>query len=126
MQGILYEEASIWQFLLVTVVMGGAAAWITGKACAETWRGIPKTIGYLLVLGLAIRFAHFVLVGGTLLSPHYYIADTAVLTVFGLVAWRATRARQMSTQYWWLYERSGPLSWIQRPAPLSARPEGSR
>ena len=30
MQGILYEEPSIWLFLLITVIMGGWAAWMTG------------------------------------------------------------------------------------------------
>ncbi len=38
MQGILYEEQSIWLFLLVTVCMGGWAAWMTGRAVAITWR----------------------------------------------------------------------------------------
>ncbi|WP_204333301.1 DUF6867 family protein, partial [Klebsiella pneumoniae] len=83
------------------------------------------TLVYLLILGLAIRFIHFALFHGTLLSVRYYIVDTAVIIAIGILAWRATRARQMSTQYWWLYERSGPLSWAKRPAPLSSRPEGS-
>lgn len=125
MQGILYEEPSIWLFLLVTIVMGGWGAWMTGKACAETWRGIPQTLVYLLILGLAIRFIHFALFHGTLLSVRYYIVDTLVIIAIGILAWRATRARQMTTQYWWLYQRSGPLSWAKRPAPLSSRPEGS-
>src|SRR5439155_18079910 len=38
MQGILYEEASIWHFLFVTWLLGGGAAWMTGKAVAQTWR----------------------------------------------------------------------------------------
>ncbi|MGL4288367.1 MAG: DUF6867 family protein [Phreatobacter sp.] len=126
MQGILYEEPSIWLFLLVTIVMGGWGAWMTGKACAETWRGIPQTLAYLLILGLAIRFVHFALFHGTLLSPRYYLVDTVIIIAIGILAWRATRARQMSTQYWWLYERSGPFSWAKRPAPLSSRPESSR
>ncbi|WP_163551023.1 DUF6867 family protein, partial [Klebsiella pneumoniae] len=85
----------------VTIVMGGWGAWMTGKACAETWRGIPQTLVYLLILGLAIRFIHFALFHGTLLSVRYYIVDTAVIIAIGILAWRATRARQMSTQYWW-------------------------
>ncbi|QCI62865.1 DUF6867 family protein [Phreatobacter stygius] len=125
MQGILYEEPSIWLFLLVTILMGGWGAWMTGKACAETWRGIPQTVLYLLILGLVIRFIHFALFHGTLLSLRYYLVDTVILIAIGIIAWRATRARQMSSQYWWLYERSGPLSWTRRPAPLSSRPEGS-
>lgn len=37
MQGILYEEASIWQFLFITCVLGGWTAWRTGKSVAESW-----------------------------------------------------------------------------------------
>jgi hypothetical protein len=42
------------------------------------------------------------------------------------VAWRMTRAGQMATQYYWLYERTGPLSWRPRTAeediPAANRP----
>ena len=38
MNGILYEEDYIGLFLLVTVVMGGGAAWLAGRAIAGTWR----------------------------------------------------------------------------------------
>ena len=30
------------------------------------------------------------------------------------LGWRMTRAGQMATQYYWLYERTSPLTW--RPA----------
>lgn len=38
MQGIIYEEASVLTFLFVTIVLGGLGAWMTGRACAKTWR----------------------------------------------------------------------------------------
>ena len=38
MIGILYEEDYLSLFLLVTVVMGGGAAWLAGRAIAATWR----------------------------------------------------------------------------------------
>jgi hypothetical protein len=120
MQGILYEEPSIWLFLLVTVLLGGWLAWMTGRACAETWRGVPETVAYLLILGMAVRFAHFALFHGTLFSLRYYVVDTLVTGAIGLMAWRATRARQMATQYWWLYERDGPFSWKERAVPPAA------
>ncbi len=120
MQGILYEEPSIWLFLLVTVVLGGWLAWMTGRACAETWRGVPETVVYLLILGLGVRFAHFALFHGTLFSLRYYAVDTLVTGAIGLMAWRVTRARQMATQYWWLYERDGLFSWKQRAEPPAA------
>lgn len=114
MQGILYEEPSIWLFLLVTVIMGGWAAWMTGKAVASNWRPPATLFAYILLLGVAVRFIHFALFHGTLLSPRYYLVDTLVLLAVGFVGWRHTRVTQMTTQYRWLYERSGPLSWRTR------------
>lgn len=111
MQGILYEEPTVWLFLLVTVVMGGWAAWMTGRAVAITWRPLAQLVFYVLVLGLFIRFIHFALFNATLLSPHFYIVDTLVLFAFAFAGWRYNRTRQMTTQYRWLYERTGPFSW---------------
>ena len=114
MQGILYEEPSIWLFLLVTLILGGGAAWMTGRALALTWRPYWQCLVYVLLLGGAVRFLHYALFGGTLLSAHYYLVDTAVLLGVATLGFRHTRARQMTTQYRWLYERSGPLSWRER------------
>jgi hypothetical protein len=117
MQGILYEEPSFFLFALVTVILGGAAAWQTGKAVASTWGNIGQLVFYLLGLGWAVRFLHYALFHGTLLTLHYYIVDTIVLIVIGVIAFRYTRATQMTTQYRWLYERTGPLSWRERVEP---------
>lgn len=114
MQGILYEEKTIWLFLLVTVVMGGWAAWMTGRAVAVTWRPLVQLVLYVLMLGLVLRFIHFALFQGTLLSLRFFIVDTVVLLAFAFAGWRYTRARQMTTQYRWLYERSGPFGWKPR------------
>ena len=116
MQGILYEEPSIWLFLLVTVVMGGWAAWMTGRAMALTWRSFWQLIAYLLILAAAVRFIHFALFEGTLLSLHYYVIDAIVILGIGSLGYRYVRARQMTTQYRWLYERTGPFSWRERDA----------
>jgi hypothetical protein len=114
MQGILYEEPSIWLFLLVTGALGGGAAWMTGRALALTWRPYWQCVTYVLLLGVAVRFLHYALFGGTLLSLQYYLVDTIVLLIVGTLGFRYTRARQMTTQYRWLYERTGPLSWRDR------------
>jgi hypothetical protein len=68
----------------------------------------------MAMLAAAVRFVQFALFEGTLLSPASYIADTAYLIVAGSLAWRMTRAAQMATQYYWLYERTGPLTWRAR------------
>ncbi|KPH75476.1 MULTISPECIES: DUF6867 family protein [Bosea] len=122
MQGILYEEPTVWLFLLVTVAMGGWLAWMTGRAVAMTWKPNVQLVLYILVLGLVVRFIHFALFEATLLTLHYYIVDTVVLMGFGFAGWRYNRARQMTTQYRWLYERSGPFSWKPRQTPVS-KPE---
>jgi hypothetical protein len=114
MQGILYEEPSFWLFALVTVMMGGWAAWMTGRAMAMTWQPFPLTVLYFLLLAAAVRFIHYALFEGTLLSAHYYLVDAAVVTAVGLLGYRVTRARQMTTQYRWLYERTGPLTWREK------------
>ena len=114
MQGILYEEPSFWLFVLVTVLMGGWAAWMTGRAMAITWQPYLLCIGYLLLLAGAVRFIHYALFRGTLLSLHYYLVDAAVLLIIGSIGFRRTRARQMTSQYRWLYERSGPLTWREK------------
>ena len=114
MQGILYEEPTMWLFLLITVVLGGGAAWATGRACALTWRPYTVLVVYLLILGFAVRFVHHAVFGGTLLSAHYYAVDALVCLVIGTLGYRFTRTRQMITQYYWLYEPAGPLSWRAR------------
>jgi hypothetical protein len=114
MQGILYEEASAWLFILVTVVMGGWAAWMTGRACAQTWRPYPILAFYLVILAGAVRFFHMALFGGTLLSLHYFIVDLIVVQAIGALGYRRTRVGQMVSKYGWLFETNGPFSWRSR------------
>jgi hypothetical protein len=111
MSGIIYEEEYIGLFLLVTVFMGGGAAWLAGRAIASTWRPWWHVAGYMLILGAAVRFIHFALFEGTLLSPQYYAVDTAVCLIFGFLGYRATRTGQMTTQYAWINRRAGFLHW---------------
>jgi len=111
MQGILYEEASIWQFFFVTCLLGGWAAWMTGRACAQTWRSFAALVFYLLLLGVAVRFIHHALFEGTMFSLQYYAVDALVLIILGALGFQYTRTNQMVTQYHWLYERASLLSW---------------
>ncbi len=99
---LLYEEDSFGVFLLVTVLLGGGAAWLAGRAIAQTWRPRWSIIGYMLILGFAVRFFHYALFDGTLLSPHYCAVDTAVALIFAFCGFRVTRAAQMRRQYGFL------------------------
>ena len=84
---------------------------MTGRACAQTWRPYVALVVYLLALGLAVRFIHHALFGGTMLAPQYYIVDTIILLIVGTIGYRYTRTNQMVTQYYWLYERDSLLNW---------------
>ncbi|MCP8940433.1 hypothetical protein NK718_18055 [Alsobacter sp. SYSU M60028] len=114
MHGILYEEDWILPFLVISVILGGAAAWQTGRSIAQTWRPAWQVVPYMLVLGCAVRFLHFALMGGQLFTAQYYTVDTVILLALGFAGFQHRRAAQMATQYRWLYERTGPFSWRER------------
>jgi uncharacterized membrane protein SirB2 len=115
MQGILYEEPSFWAFVMISVVIGGWTAWRTGKSVATSWGEIiPNVLVYILMLGIGIRFVHHALFNGTMFSLQYYVVDTVILFIFAVLGFRYTRAKQMSTQYYWLYEKAGPFSWRKK------------
>ena len=115
MSGLLYEEDSLGVLLLVTVVLGGGAAALAGRAVALTWRPWWQLVVYMLMLGAAVRFIHFALFGGTLLSIHYYTVDTLVCMALGFAGFQAARARRMTAQYPWINEPDGPLRWRRKP-----------
>jgi hypothetical protein len=103
-------EVSLGDFLLVTVFLGGGAAYLTGRAIAFTWRPFYNLVGYILLLTAATRFIHFALFGGTLLSIQFYLVDLVILLALASLGYRITRTRQMVGQYSWLYRKSSPLS----------------
>lgn len=115
MTGFLFEEDSFGVFVLVTLILGGSAGWLTGRAAARTWRPVWHVVVYCLLLGLAVRFIHYSLFDGTLLSPHYYAVDAVVCVLFGLGGFRAARAHQMIKQYGWIHEPVGPFRWRRKP-----------
>ena len=116
LQILCYEEGSFGIFLLVSIVLGGGAAVLAGRAVAITWRPWWQIIAYMLILGCAVRFIHFALFGGTLLSLHYYVVDTIICLLCALAGFQAARASQMVTQYRWINAPNGWLRW-RRNAP---------
>jgi hypothetical protein len=111
---ILYEEDSFGVFLLVSVLLGGGAAWLAGRAIAATWRPWWHVTFYMLILAIAVRFLHFALFDATLLSLHYYLVDLGLCLALGLLGFRAARAAQMATQYRWINTRTGVFTWERR------------
>ena len=112
----IFVEDSPWVFLVLTVILGGGAAYMAGRALALTWRPYWQLIAYMLLLGGGLRFLHFALFEAELLSLHYYLTDTLVLIGMASLGFRLTRVAQMITQYNWLYERSGLFNWRDRSA----------
>ena len=110
MNGILYEEDYVGLFLLVTVVMGGGAAWLAGRAIAATWRPWWHVAGYMLILGWrplhpfrAVR-RHAAL-APILCGRHCRLPD------FRLSRLPGDPRAQMTTQYGWINARAGFLRW---------------
>jgi len=114
---VLVVEVSRADFFLVSVLLGGGAAWLTGRSVAGTWRSYRQAVLYALLLGCVVRFFHFALFEGTLLSLQYFITDTLFLLATTTLGFRAERARQMATRYSWIYRRAGPFGWHEKPAP---------
>jgi hypothetical protein len=114
MENGLLWEVSIAEFIFVTMILGGGTAWMTGRAVAQTWRTPQQLAGYMLILGLAVRFIHFALFNGTLLSGYYFVVDFIVILIFAFLGMRFTRAGQIATQYSFAFIRSGPFGWRQK------------
>jgi hypothetical protein len=114
MQGFLHEEGSVGVFLLVTIVLGGGGAALAGRAIALTWRPWWQIVAYMLLLAWAVRFIHYALFGGTLLSLHYYVVDSVVCLGLGFIGFRTARVAQMTAQYRWINQPDGPLRWRRR------------
>lgn len=113
-----------WSFLLVTVILGGAAAFSAGRALAQTWRPMWQAFAYSAALAAAVGFLHFVLFAESVIPGARIVALLAALPgdsaaslaalswevrLFGLIfvtlclfaafGYRLTRGRAMKRQY---------------------------
>ena len=110
--GPVLFEGSPWIFVILVLFIGGGCAVMAGRSLARGWAPPGLAAVYGLLLALAVRFLHFGLLRGTLLSPYYFAIEAVVLILLAYASFRATRAGQMATQYPWLYRRSGPFGWV--------------
>jgi hypothetical protein len=110
----LYTAENWMQIVLVTGVIGGGAAVLAGRAISSTWRPYWYVIAYMLLLSAGVRFLHFALFQGELLSLPSYLVDTLYVMAVSSVSYRVTLVRQMTRQYPWLYEQAGPFGWRER------------
>lgn len=114
----LYETYGLngfWIFVLTTLFLGGAAAFASGRAVADSWGDPRLLVLYAFLLGLAVRFIQYAIFGQPLLPLVAYLIDAAVLLTMAFVGYRMRRTVQMTRTYPWLYERSSPLSWRAKP-----------
>ncbi|MBB3934577.1 DUF6867 family protein [Aureimonas phyllosphaerae] len=103
----LLWEVTFFEFLIVTVVIGGALAYAIGRSTARSWSGWGLMVFYCLLLAVAIRFLHFSLFHGTFFLPaatlptalHYAVIDFAVILAVASLGRGRTRAGQMARQY---------------------------
>jgi hypothetical protein len=101
-------------FLVLTVILGGGAAFLAGRGLARSWKPFARLFFYIALLAFAVRFFHYALFNGHLLSLYYYLVTYVILIVAACLGYRAMRTTQMVTQYRWLYERTSPLTWRER------------
>jgi hypothetical protein len=101
-------------FLLITLALGGGAAWLTGRAIALSWRPIGVAMAAAFGLAGGVRFLHYALAHEPLLAADLALIDTMILMAMAAGAWQRTRALQMVRQYPWLYVSAGPFNWRPR------------
>lgn len=111
--GLLWE-VSASEFVFVTLILAGGAAYMTGRAAARGWMPIWQLVVYMVLLAAATRFIHFALFSGSLLSLYYYVVDLIVILAIAFAGMRITRSGQMATQYRFAYDRAGPFGWKKR------------
>ena len=107
-------------FVGLTLVIMGGAAFLTGQAVARTWRPVWQVVLYGVLLGLTDRFLTWGLFAGELLSLSGLLIDAAVLILIGLFAYRITHVATVVSQYPWLYQRTGPLTYRRKPTASAA------
>lgn len=107
-------EVSTGDFMLVTLFLGGGAAWLTGRAVAKGWGPYWVVVVYSALLTAAVRFCHFALFNGTLRALDYYLVELVLLLAIATLGFRSVRKAQMTGRYDWLFVASGPLGWRAR------------
>jgi hypothetical protein len=131
---------ALWTTILLTVLLGGAAAYAAGAAVARTWRPASRLIFYALLLAAAFGFLDYALFENPVIPGGRIVEDLALLAsapgaaladlpralaglgvnfifmlAVALFAFRLTRVRQITTQYGFAFVRRGLLSFAEAP-----------
>ena len=73
------SDDSLRVFLVLTVIIGGGAAFLAGRGLARSWKPFGRVFFYMVLLAAAVRFFHYALFDGELLSLYYYLVTYVVL-----------------------------------------------
>lgn len=92
---------NVISFLILTIVLGGAAAFMTGRALAGGWKAPVGILLYAVLLAGAVRFLH-----AALANEPTGIANAAsaylLMAAFAGAGFALRRRAQMARQYPWL------------------------
>lgn len=99
--------------VLLTIIVFGGAALMTGQALASGWQPLWKCIPYGILLALGDRFLNYGLYQGPLLSVPGFLLSAVILVALCIIGHAIVRANKMTTQYPWLYQRKGLFGWRQ-------------
>jgi hypothetical protein len=107
-----HDDLAGWiQFIVFTVILGGGAAFLAGRALATGWQSVGLLVFYMLLFTCGLRFLDYALFQSNMLSLKYFISHGLIVLAFALLGYRLKRVSQMTTQYPWLYEQSGFFGW---------------
>ena len=78
MGGLIWvdTDSGFWVFLLLSVVIGGAAAIASGRALAKTWSPAWLIAPSAAILSAAVRFLHFALYQEAVSYTHLTLPTT--------------------------------------------------
>ena len=111
-QAILSESVPV--FVILAVVFGGCS-WLAGQSAARGWKPLPVALGYAALIALADRFLLYALRDASLLDPVGFALALVMFVSIAALAYQWNQVDMMVSQYPWLYERAGPLSWREVP-----------
>lgn len=89
-------------YIGLTLCLGGAAAFATGRALARNWRAFWQVPAFCLLLAAAIQFLHYALFNEPLLSFSGILSAYITTLCLGAFGFFLTRRSQMRRQYGFL------------------------
>lgn len=118
------QPFALWPFIgttplllvVMTGVLFGGAAFLTGQAVAGGWGPLWLCVPYGALLAVGDRFLAFALFNQNLLAVVALVIDLVFLIGVAAIAHRMTTVRKMVSQYPWLYEPAGVFAWRERDA----------